>query len=96
MTEATTRQRIAAALRAEPHTASELSRAVGVPTSAVYEHVDHVAESLGGGDERLLVSPPVCRDCGFDGFDDPINAPSRCPECKNEGVAAPTFTIEDD
>ena len=94
MTEATTRQRIVTALRAEAHTAGELSRAVGVPTSEVYDHVDHVAESLDERDERLLVSPPACHDCGFDDFDDPVNAPSRCPECRNEGVTTPTFTVE--
>lgn len=94
MTEATTRQRIADALRERPMTASDLSEAVGVPTSSVYDHLEHVAHSLDGSDEQFLVAPPACRDCGFDGFDDPMNNPSRCPECRSERIAEPQFTVE--
>lgn len=94
MTEATTRQRIADALRERPMTASELSETVGVATGSVYEHLEHVAASLDGTDERFLVAPPACRDCGFDGFDDPLNYPSRCPECRSERIAEPRFTVE--
>jgi hypothetical protein len=93
--ESTTRERIAAALRESPATASDLSARVGTSRSAVYEHLRHVARSLRGsdGEEQVLVSPPTCRDCGFDGFDDPINHPSTCPECRSEDVAEPAFRI---
>ena len=94
--EATTRQRIADALRTEPHDAAELSTAVGVPKSAVYRHVEHVSQTVESddSDERFLVAPPECRACGFDGFDDPLNDPSRCPECRSERIAPPRFLIE--
>lgn len=94
MTEATTRQRIADAIRERPMTARELSETIGAPTSAVYDHVRHVAQSLDGTDEEFLVAPPACRECGFDGFDDPLNYPSRCPECKSERITEPQFLIE--
>jgi predicted Zn-ribbon and HTH transcriptional regulator len=42
----------------------------------------------------LLVAPPECRDCGFTDFHDLVNRPSRCPECKSEGVEEPAFRIE--
>lgn len=93
--EATARQRIAEALRDEPHDATALSTAVGVPRSSVYRHVEHVAQSVeSDGDEQFLVAPPECRECGFDGFDDPLNDPSRCPECRSERIAEPQFVIE--
>lgn len=93
--EATTRQRIAEALRTEPHDATDLSTAVGVPRSAVYRHVEHVAQSVeSDDDEQFLVAPPECRACGFDDFDDPLNDPSRCPECRSERIAEPRFLIE--
>ncbi|WP_256287924.1 transcriptional regulator [Halobellus inordinatus] len=94
--EATTRQRIADALRAEPHGAADLSTAVGVPRSTVYHHLDHVAHSIEGSDadEQFLVAPPECRACGFDSFDDPLNDPSRCPECRSERIAEPQFVID--
>ncbi len=86
--DATTRERIADALRTAPHDAADLSTAVGVPRSAVYRVRADAA------DERFLVAPPECRGCGFDGFDDPLNDPSRCPECRSERIAQPTFVIE--
>ncbi|MGQ4554747.1 transcriptional regulator [Halobellus sp. GM3] len=93
---ATTRQRIASELRSEPHGVTELSTAVGVPRSAVYGHLEHVAQTVesAANDERFLVAPPACRECGFDGFDDPLNEPSRCPECRSERIAEPQFVIE--
>jgi len=41
----------------------------------------------------LLVAPPTCDDCGFDAFDDLVNRPSRCPECKSESVTEPAYRI---
>ncbi|WP_129115160.1 transcriptional regulator [Halegenticoccus tardaugens] len=92
--EATARQRIANALRRGPATASALSRTVGVPRSVAYDHLRHVARSIEGTDERFLVAPPECGDCGFSGYDDPINYPSRCPACRSENVEEAAFKIE--
>ena len=88
----TTRQRIADTLREGPATASDLGETLSLPTPVVYDHVEHVSRSV-DGDAELLVAPPECRACGFDGFDDPINEPSRCPECKSERIEEPAFVI---
>ncbi|MFW5934723.1 MAG: transcriptional regulator, partial [Halolamina sp.] len=90
----TTRQRIVDALREAPATPRALSKRLGVPTNVVYDHLRHVAKSLDGGDEQLLVAPPTCEDCGFSGFDDPLAAPSKCPECKCERITEPELVIE--
>lgn len=90
----TTRQRLADALRAEPATPSELATRLDLTPQAVVGHAEHVSRSVNGSDEQFLVAPPTCTDCGFDGFDDLLNLPSRCPDCKSEAVAEPTFTIE--
>ena len=91
----TTRQRIADRLRETALPASALAREFDVEVGTVISHVEHVAQSLEGTDEQLLVAPPECADCGFADFDDPANRPSRCPECKSEDVADPTFTVEE-
>jgi predicted Zn-ribbon and HTH transcriptional regulator len=91
---ATTRQRLAAALRERPSTASALSRDVGASVSVVYSELKHVARSLDEGDEQFLVAPPECADCGFSGFDDPVNYPSRCPRCRSERIEEAVFKIE--
>ncbi|KDS91552.1 transcriptional regulator [Halorubrum saccharovorum] len=88
----TTRQRIADTLREGPATASDLGETLSLPTPVVLDHVEHVSRSV-DGDAELLVAPPECRDCGFDAFDDPINEPSRCPECKSERIEEPAFVI---
>jgi predicted Zn-ribbon and HTH transcriptional regulator len=90
----TTRERMADALREEALSASALAREFDIRTPEALDHVRHVARSLAATEEALLVAPPACRECGFDGFDDPANRPSRCPECKSETLTEPVFRIE--
>lgn len=90
----TTRERITDRLREGALPASALAREFEITTSEALSHVEHIARSIEGTDEQLLVAPPECRDCGFDGFDDLINRPSRCPECKSESVEEPAFRVE--
>ncbi|WP_435179943.1 transcriptional regulator [Halorussus sp. AFM4] len=89
----TTRERIAAHLRETTASPSALATEFDVTAGTAIDHVRHVAQSLSGDDEQLLVAPPECRDCGFSDFDDPANRPSRCPECKSESVEDPEFRI---
>jgi predicted Zn-ribbon and HTH transcriptional regulator len=90
----TTRERMADRLREEALPPGGLAREFDVRAEDVLDHVEHIAESLDGTEERLLVAPPECRACGFDGFDDLANRPSRCPDCKSEDVTEPVFRIE--
>lgn len=90
----TTRQRIADQLRAEALAAGAIAREFEIRTSDALDHVEHIARSLESTDEQLLVAPPECEECGFTDFDDLVNRPSRCPKCKNEGVAEPVFRVE--
>jgi predicted Zn-ribbon and HTH transcriptional regulator len=89
----TTRERIADALREEPLTASALAREFEIQTSEAIRHLEHIAKSIDAQDEEFLVAPPTCQDCGFDRFDDLINRPSRCPECKSEAIEDPAFRV---
>jgi predicted Zn-ribbon and HTH transcriptional regulator len=89
----TTRERIADHLREEPADPTDLAAAVDTTPQAALEHVRHLARSLEAAGERLEVAPPTCEDCGFDGFDDPANRPSRCPECKGENLTDPVFRV---
>ena len=94
MDEATTRERIAEYLRGRTAAAGTIASEFGVATGEAFSHVEHIARSLDGTDEQLLVAPPECRDCGFSAFDDPANRPSRCPECRSEAIEEPRFRIE--
>lgn len=90
----TTRERITDRLREGALPASALAREFEITTAEALSHVEHIARSLEETGEQLLVAPPECRDCGFDAFDDLINRPSRCPECKSESVEEPAFRVE--
>ena len=91
--ERTTRERMADRLREEELPASALAREFDIQTPTALDHVRHIARSLAPADEQLLVAPPTCQECGFDEFDDPVNRPSRCPECKAETLSEPVFRI---
>ena len=90
----TTRRQIATHLRGNPAAVGVLANEFDIHGGEVLSHVEHLSKSLDSTDEDLLVAPPECRDCGFSGFDDLINRPSRCPDCKSENVGEPVFTIE--
>lgn len=90
----TTRQRLADHLRQQPSTPSALANEFALSVGAIMGHLEHVSQSVDGSEgEQFLVAPPTCRACGFDGFDDLLNIPSRCPSCKGESVEEPAFTI---
>jgi predicted Zn-ribbon and HTH transcriptional regulator len=89
----TRRERIADLLAGRAFTPSELAAELDATPETVVDDLEHVARSIDSRDGELLVAPPACRDCGFDGFDDPLNRPSRCPECRSESVADPEVTI---
>jgi hypothetical protein len=41
------------------------------------------------------VAPPECAHCGFADFDDPVNHPSRCPDCRSENLTEAVFKIDE-
>ncbi len=73
--------------------AGSIANDFDIRTSTALTHVEHIARSLDGTDEQLLVAPPECEECGFSDFDDLTNRPSRCPECKAESVSEPAYRI---
>lgn len=93
MDEQTTREQITERLRRQHATPSELGAHFDISREATYSHLRHVAQSVDGTDEQFLVRPPLCRDCGFEDFEDLLNHPSRCPECKSEAIREPAFQI---
>lgn len=90
----TTREQIADRLREEALSPSALAREFDISTEAALTAVEHVARSVAADGDQLLAAPPVCQDCGFDGFDEPASRPSRCPDCHSEAVAEPVFRVE--
>ncbi|MDZ7687397.1 MAG: transcriptional regulator [Halobacteriales archaeon] len=92
--DATTRKRIADYLREDDATPSQIAEALDVHVDSVYAHIEHVARSVESEDERMLVAPPDCAECGFSDFDYPLSRPSKCPSCKSERIEEPVLRVE--
>ncbi|MCI0527924.1 MAG: hypothetical protein L0Y56_10855 [Nitrospira sp.] len=90
----TQRQRIIVELEKAPMTARDLSKAIRISEKEVIAHMEHVAKSL-QPPKRLVIEPSVCNKCGFV-FSERrrFSSPSRCPECRHEGISPPVFRIE--
>lgn len=63
----------------------------------IYEDLKHIAKTIrrqSKGREALVMYPPYCRDCGyvFKDLDKP-KKPSKCPKCKSQRIAPPSFKI---
>jgi predicted Zn-ribbon and HTH transcriptional regulator len=95
MTDSTRREQLAETLGEEPATASQLAAELDRPVSTIYTDLKHVARSIRYKDDtEFLVAPPECTNCGFSAYDDPVNYPSRCPECRSESIEEAVFKIE--
>ena len=90
----TVRQALAVALRAEPATARDLSKAVGISEKDVVDHLAHLAKSLRARGEELVIQPSECLECGFvfSRREKPAR-PSRCPRCSTTRLTLPEFAI---
>ncbi|HSJ96292.1 MAG TPA: transcriptional regulator, partial [Myxococcota bacterium] len=61
------------------------------------EELRHVERSARGQGERLVVEPARCLACDFRFRDREarhLHAPGRCPRCRSERIADPSFRLE--
>ncbi len=89
----TTRQRITLELEAGPMTARDLSQSIRISEKEVIVHLEHVIRST-KAPKRFIMEAPVCNKCNF-GFPNRVRltSPSRCPQCRHEGIQPPAFKI---
>lgn len=87
----TLRQTMISLMEQGPQSAQGLASALLLTTRQVEEHLPHLKRSLG---QRLAVTPARCRACGyvFAGRAR-LDAPGRCPRCRQELVEGPWFRV---
>lgn len=93
----TRRQRIVELLERGEYGFEELRRELEVPVRLLKADLDHVERSVRASGKRLVVTPPRCLDCGFvfHGRERRhFHGPSRCPQCRSEGISEPRLTVE--
>jgi len=90
----TIRQRIISLLSEEEMDAREISQAMGIREKKVYEQLPHIAHTLKPRGKTLIISPSLCKGCGYVFKDRKrFTPPSRCPRCKGEWIESPAYRV---
>jgi predicted Zn-ribbon and HTH transcriptional regulator len=93
----TRRQQIIALLEDHEIGFDELREDLGIPVHVLKEDLSHVERSVRSSGKRLRIEPPRCMECGFvftGRGKKHFHAPSRCPECRSEGITQPRFRVK--
>jgi predicted Zn-ribbon and HTH transcriptional regulator len=93
----TRRQQLRALLAREELPFDALRELLGVSVRLLEDELRHVERTARGAGERLVVSPARCLACDFvfrARERRHLHAPGRCPQCRSERIADPTFRIQ--
>ena len=92
----TIRQRMIELLTNTRLTTYQLAGILGTPERQVEDHLAHVVQTVARDRARRFVREPSgCSDCGFQFRDRMrLTRPSRCPQCRSEGISAPRYGID--
>jgi transcriptional regulator len=89
----TIRRTLAQLLLDGQFSARDLSRLLSIREREVYEHLPHVAKSVGNS-TTLIATPARCLDCGFVFRKrERLTPPGKCPVCRSESVSPPLYGI---
>lgn len=66
---------------------------IKISPDEVVEEIKELNKSI---EQEIHVSPPQCKDCGFEDWDTYANIPSSCPRCKSEWIEEPRFKLIED
>ena len=90
----TLRHEIVALLEEKTLSARDISGEVRIAEKEVLEHLEHIRTALHKSGGRLLITPAVCRKCGFQFKKrERLNKPGKCPVCQGEQIDPPLFAI---
>ena len=94
--ERTLRRRLIDLLTDQRMSTDQLARMLGIPERQVEEHLAHVVKTVArDGVRRFILEPSVCLECKFMFRDrTKLTRPSRCPQCRSEGISAPRYGID--
>ena len=94
--ERTIRQRMVELLTNTRLTTHQLAAMLGTPERQVEDHLAHVVKTVARDRScRFVLEPSGCLDCGFLFRDRTrLTRPSRCPQCRSEGISAPRYGID--
>ncbi len=77
-----------------PMTVSQIARLVGERPKDVADDLEHLLRSLKHMEFAAVITPAVCRKCGFEFATSRLTKPSRCPECHSIWLKEPKILIQ--
>jgi len=80
-------------LRDQPRSVNELARVLQMKSGDLEEDLWHLERSLRNTDQRLVVSPARCRQCGFTFREDKLTKPGKCPNCRSTRIEPPLVQV---
>ena len=81
-------------LEHNPMELMELARMMEQPLKEVEADLHHLERSLKRTGQSLVVTPAVCRKCGFQFKADKLHKPGKCPRCHGTWIRAPRVAVE--
>jgi predicted Zn-ribbon and HTH transcriptional regulator len=91
----TVRKKISSILNGNTLSAKELSVETGISEKDVYDHLEHIQQTISKGGRSFVVIPAVCRKCKFIFRKrDRLKKPGKCPVCRSESIQEPLFSIK--
>ncbi len=89
----TRRKDIIDLLSKQSMTVRELAELFHADARDILIDLEHIAQSV--RPSRLIMEPSSCKSCGFlFKKRERHKRPSKCPECKNEKITEPVFSVE--
>lgn len=90
----TIRQQIIELLTDKEMDAKQISKAIRIREKEVYDHLDHIAQSVNAKKMKLIIHPSRCQKCAYVfNHRKKFKRPSRCPMCKSTWLEDPIYQI---
>ncbi len=72
---------------------ADIARLMDLPPRDVEDDLRHLVKSLKHSDYQLIITPALCRKCGFKFNKEKIHKPGKCPRCHGTWINAPMISV---
>lgn len=87
------RKQLLAVLLDKPKSVSEIAREVREHPKDIASDLEHFLKSLKHTEYTAIITPAICKKCGFEFDADKLSKPSKCPKCRATWIEEATVEI---
>ncbi len=77
-----------------PRSVEELSQLAGQKGSQTADDLEHLLRSLRHSEMKAVITPALCKKCGFEFSREKLRRPSRCPTCRGTWITQPLIALQ--